>query len=202
MSRKAYFNKAADTWDKKYCTHELATFLEKILPEFGLKPGQTVLDVGTGTGVLIPFLLQAIGSSGSITAVDYAENMVEKCKSKYSHLQNVTIKVQDVEELDLPNESFDAVTCFGLFPHLENKEKALYHMSRVLKPEGRFIIAHALSSLEIKAHHSEASSAVVHDVLPERQEMIKLLESAGFKNIYIRDELGCYLCLSRKEARD
>lgn len=128
MSRKAYFNEAADTWDEKYCTHELATFLEKILPEFGLKPGQSILDVGTGTGVLIPFLLQAIGSSGSITAVDYAQKMVEKCKSKYSHLPNVAIEVQDVEELNYP-ESFDAATCFGLFPHLENKEKALYNIN-------------------------------------------------------------------------
>jgi demethylmenaquinone methyltransferase/2-methoxy-6-polyprenyl-1,4-benzoquinol methylase len=148
--------------------------------------------------MLIPFLLQAIGPSGSIKAIDYAEKMVKIFRSKYSHLQNVTIELQDMEKLNLPSESFDAVTCFGLFPHLESKGQALYHMNRVLKPGGKLIIAHALSSTEIKAHHNSASSAVVHDVLPERFELRNLLKSAGFIEIFIEDEPGCYLCLSTK----
>ena len=76
MSRKAYFNEAANTWDEKYYTPELASFLEKIVPKFGLSSGQSILDVGTGTGILIPYLVQAVGRSGSITAIDYAEEMV------------------------------------------------------------------------------------------------------------------------------
>ena len=199
MSRKAYFNEAADTWDKRFCTSELTVFIEKLVPKFGLKPGQNILDAGAGTGVLIPFLLQAIGPSGSITAIDYTEKMVKLCKSKYSHIQNVTIELQDVEELNLSSESFDVITCFGLFPHLENKEKALYHINRVLKTGGKFIIAHALSSAEIKAHHNIVSSAVAHDVLPEKPEMMRLLKNAGFVGIHIKDETKCYLCLSTKQ---
>ena len=76
-ARRTYFNKLAETWDKTYCTDELLTFLEDFVPKFGLKLGERVLDVGTGTGILIPFLLKAVGSSGFITAVDFAENMVE-----------------------------------------------------------------------------------------------------------------------------
>jgi len=68
----------------------------------------------------------------------------------------------------------------------------------VLKPGGRLIIAHALSSLEIRSHHSKASSAVAHDILPEEQEMKRLLSNAGFNRIYIKDEPGSYLCLSIK----
>ena len=198
MKRKSYFNEAASTWDEKFYTPELAKFLGKLVPNFGLKPGQNILDVGTGTGILIPFLLQAIGPAGSITAIDYAEKMVQTCRSKYSQLKNVTIKLQDVEELDLPPESFDAVICFGLFPHLEDKEQALYHIHRVLKPSGKLIIAHALSSAEIKAHHNSTSSAVVHDVLPEESEMKRLLKCTGFIKISIKDDPGCYLCLSTR----
>ena len=124
-SRKAYFNEAAETWDQRFCTLKLAGFLERLVSRFGLKPGYSVLDVGTGTGVLIPFLLQAIGPTGSVTAIDFAERMVQLCRSKHSHLKNVTAKLHDVEEEDLPPASYDAVTCFGLFPHLEKKEKAL-----------------------------------------------------------------------------
>jgi len=198
LARKAYFNEAAKDWDKRYCTLELVARLEKLVPRFGLELGQRVLDAGTGTGVLIPFLLRAIGPSGHITAIDYAEKMIQKCKAKYSHIPNVAIELQDVEELDLPSDFFDVVTCFGLFPHLENKEKALRHMNRVLKHGGKLIIAHALSSSEIKSQHRDASLAVNHDVLPEEDEMRLMLKRADFNDIYIRDEPGCYLCSSTK----
>jgi cyclopropane fatty-acyl-phospholipid synthase-like methyltransferase len=197
MSRKAYFFQAAETWDQKYCTPELEAFLEKLLPNFGLKPGQTVLDAGTGTGVLIPFLLTAIGSTGSITAIDYSENMIQKFRSKFANCQNVRIELQDVEELDLPPESFDAAICFGLFPHLERKAQALMNLNRVLKRRGRLVIAHALSSAEIKAHHKGAVP-VAQDHLPEETEMKHMLRQAGFSNIHIKDEPALYLCLATK----
>jgi len=198
MSRKAYFNHAAETWDQKFYTSELETFLMKFVKKFDLKRGQHVLDVGTGTGILIPFLLQIIGESGSIFAIDYAEKMVEKCKLKYSHIKNVEIKLLDVEKDKLPSESFDAVTCFGLFPHLEHKEKALKNIYQAMKPEGHLIIAHALSSKEIKTHHQKAASPILSDKLPEKVEMTRLLKSVGFNKIHVEDGQGSYLCSSTK----
>src|SRR5450759_502974 len=198
MSRQAYFNQLADSWDKRFQTEALSTFLEKLVPTFGLVPGQKILDVGTGTGVLIPFLLKAIGPTGQVSAIDYAEKMVKICKSKYAHLPNVNVTVQQVETLDFQSQTFDAVICFGLFPHIENKEEALRHMNRVLKTNGRLIIAHALSSAEIKAHHHNASSVVAHDVLPTSAVMEKLLTQAGFGKIHIIDKPGQYLNLSIK----
>jgi len=198
MSRKAYFNEVAKAWDERFCTPDLASFLEKLVPMFVLKPGQNVLDVGTGTGVLIPYLIQAVGQSGSVTAIDYSEKMVQICRAKHSHFKNVIVKLQDIEEDDLPPESFDAVTCFGLFPHLDKKERALRNMNRALRPGGILIIAHALSSEEIKEHHNRASPSVTNDMLPEKADLIKLLRRTGFAKIRIKDEPGCYLCMSTK----
>jgi len=198
MSRKTYFNKAANSWDKRFHTPRLSSFLEKLVTQFGLEHGQNILDVGTGTGVLIPYLIKEVGPAGSVTAIDYSENMIQICKTKHSHLKNVNVELKDIEEDAFPTESFDAVICFGVFPHLENKEKALRNINHLLKADGTLIIAHALSNEELKAHHNIASSAVVHDMLPEKAEMTQLLEQTGFAEISIKDEPGCYLCIANK----
>ena len=197
-ARRTYFNKLAETWDKTYCTDELLTFLEDFVPKFGLKLGERVLDVGTGTGILIPFLLKAVGSSGFITAVDFAENMVEICREKFAHFHNINVECQQIEELGLPFESFDAVVCFGVFPHLEDKGRALFQINRVLKTGGKLIIAHALSSREIRDHHRNASSVVAVDELPQLDELEKLLKRFGFEEIRVVDKPGEYLNLSSK----
>ena len=198
MSKKTYFNEQANSWDERFCTPNLSSFLEKLVPQFGLEPGQNILDVGTGTGVLIPYLIQAVGAAGSVTAIDYSENMIQICKTKHSHLKNVSVELKNIEEDAFPTESFDTVICFGTISHLENKEKALRNITHMLKPGGTLIIAHALSSEELKAHHNSASSSIVNDVLPEEAEMIQLLQQMGFAEIRIKDEPGCYLCIARK----
>ena len=198
MSAKEYFNKAAKTWDEMFYTPSLSSFLENLVPQFGIDTEQTVLDMGTGTGVLIPYLIQAVGPSGSITAIDYSEKMVQICKSKHSHLKNVSITVGNIEEDVFPAESFDVVTCFGVFPHLENKQKALQNINNLLKPGGKLVIAHALGSEELNAHHKKVSKQVAHVMLPKKTEMTKLLEQAGFSGVSIKDEPGCYLCLAHK----
>jgi len=155
-ARQKFFNQAAQNWDKEFSTPQLHTFLKQFVPSFGLSAGQHVLDVGTGTGILIPFLHNAVGSKGHIAAIDYAPNMADICKAKYAYLSNVSIIIADAEKLEFPDESFDAVTCFGLFPHLDNKKAALTQFHRVLKSQGTLVIGHALSSTEIRRHHQRA----------------------------------------------
>ncbi len=196
--RQDYFNQAAKNWDREYDTPELGDFLRQFVPAFKLLSGQRVLDVGTGTGILIPFLLEAVGSNGHITAIDYAQNMVEICKRKFSHLPNVSVMVADSENLQLLDASFDVITCFGLFPHLDKKEAALRQFNRVLKSKGRLIIAHALSSTEVKRIHQSGSQEIVSDILPRETKMRRLLKQAGFTGVRILDKPGSYLCTSTK----
>lgn len=197
-SRQTYFNTVASTWDQRYYSPELAQWLTQVVPTWGLQRDDHVLDVGTGTGLLIPFIQQVIGPSGSIAAIDYADHMVQICRSKYGHLSNVTIKLQNIEDLDFPSASFNAITCFGVFPHIDYKVLALEHFYRVLKSGGKLIIAHALSRAEINAHHQNTEPAVANDLLPDASEMQRLLHSVGFIDISVTDACRYYLCLSMK----
>jgi len=196
-NRQLFFNELAETWEKRFHTKDLMAFLEKLVPMFGFRNGQKILDVGTGTGILIPFLLHEVDPCGQVVAIDFAEKMIKECRSKHD-FSNVSFAVQKIEQIDYPSESFDAVVCFGVFPHLESRVAALRQINRVLKPEGRLIIAHALSSEEIKAHHQNSSSVVAQDMLPKSSEMRRLLKKMGFFRITITDKPGCYLCLSSK----
>ena len=85
-SRQSFFNELAETWESRFHTKELVNFLEKLVPMFGLRSGQKILDVGTGTGILIPFLLQEVGASGHIVAIDFAAKMVEVCRLSLIHI--------------------------------------------------------------------------------------------------------------------
>lgn len=185
----------ADNWEAQFTSQEML-FLKDLAPKFGLKEGQRILDAGTGTGILIPFLLKAVGSSGHITAIDYAEKMIKICESKFGSNPNVTFKVDDIEASSLPSSHFDAVICFGLFPHLEHKDQALNQLNRVLRVAGKLIIAHALSSSEIQTRHESLSPIVALDVMPTKRQMKQMLKTAGFGKIQLTDKPRLYLCIS------
>ena len=198
INKKEYFDNVAQTWDERFNTPKLSSFLEKLVPQFDLDQGQSILDVGTGTGVLIPYLVKAVGQDGSITAVDNSKKMIQVCRTKHPHLKNLHIMQGNIEKNAFSTETYDAVICFGVFPHLTNKEKSLQNINCSLKPGGKLIIAHALSSKELKAHHNNTSLTIMDDVLPEKAEMKRLLEHTGFVETIIKDEPGCYLCKTYK----
>jgi ubiquinone/menaquinone biosynthesis C-methylase UbiE len=198
MDKKTFFNEMATTWDQHFYTPGLKQNLEALVPLFHLRPGSKVLDVGAGTGGIIPYLLQAIGPEGSIWSVDFAEKMVAIGREKFKDEPRVQYHLAAVESLPFAREFFDPIVCFGAFPHFANKELALKEMHRVLIADGTLIIAHALSSQEIKQHHMGAGP-VSRDFLPEESEMRRLLETTGFQAIQLIDRPKRYLCEAQKK---
>ncbi len=189
----------AATWDQHFYTPGLKEQLETSVPLFHLRPGSKVLDVGAGTGGIIPFLLQAIGPEGSVWAVDFAAKMVEIGREKFKDEPRVHYYLAAVEALPFADEFFHHIVCFGAFPHFAHKHLALQEMHRVLMIDGTLIIAHALSSQEIKKHHMGAAP-VSHDFLPEESEMNSLLDTAGFRVLQLIDRPKGYLCEAQKRS--
>jgi ubiquinone/menaquinone biosynthesis C-methylase UbiE len=197
MDKKTFFNEMATTWDQRFYIPELKERLPGLVSLFHLRPGSRVLDVGAGTGGIIPYLLQAIGPEGSIWAIDFAEEMVKVGRKKFHGEPRVIFELTSVEALPYLNEFFDHIVCFGAFPHFEDKARALEEMARVLKVQGTLIIAHALSSQEIRQHHM-AAGPVSQDFLPEEMEMRRLLQGTGFQLLQLMDRPKRYLCEAQK----
>jgi len=123
---RTYFNEQADSWDENVAEKDAAK-LEQMAGRLELKPGSMVLDVGTGTGVFIPYLFDSIGKKGRIVALDIAEEMLKKARTKRFD-GNIDYLQADIGEIPLPDGTFDSVVCYSSFPHFQDKPGGLILM--------------------------------------------------------------------------
>lgn len=192
---KQFFNARAATWDEKVAEKDVSR-LEAMLARIEILPGDAVLDVGTGTGVFVPFLLKKIGSRGRLVCLDFAEGMLDIAREK-NFSGNISFLCADIENSGLPDGTFDAVVCYSVFPHFDNKPKALSEICRILQPGSRLFIAHTSSRQAINDIHRSLPEVCGH-VFPENEEMQHLLSEAGFVDIYISEGREHYFLSARK----
>lgn len=112
-------------------------FYQKIWDHGLCLEGQTVLDIGTGTGVL-PRNLYARGAN--FTGIDVSQNQITQAiKLSKSNNMNIDFQCISAEKINFPNETFDIVTacqCFTYFDHTALSP----HLSKLLKPDGKFAV--------------------------------------------------------------
>ena len=192
---RAYFNEKADTWDETIAEKDTAK-LERMVKRLNLKPGSTILDIGTGTGVFLPFVLNEIGNGGRIIALDVAGEMLLRARAK-GFDGSIDYLCTDVMDIPLEDGIFDAIVCYSSFPHFQNKPKALAEMNRVIRSGGRMLICHTKSRSTINEIHSQIP-AVKNDLIPDTDKMRPMLSAAGFPEISIEDNSDSYLASARK----
>ena len=192
---RVYFNEKAATWDKTVAERD-STKRERMAKCLKIKPGSIVLDVGTGTGVFIHFLLREMGKGGRIIALDFAEKMLRRARAKGFN-GNIDYLCADVTNIPLGNEIFDIIVCYSSFPHFQDKSRALAEMNRVIKRGGRLLICHTSSRASINEIHRQIP-AVENDIIPDKSEVQEVLSMAGFVDIKIEDDSESYLVSARK----
>jgi hypothetical protein len=89
------------------------------------------------------------------------------------------------------------VICHQVFPHFANQADALVKISSMLKPGGRLVISHFISSAEINEVHRKAGSAVEHDLMPSPRIMLRMLGQCGFEIVNWLDDSEGYLLKAR-----
>lgn len=194
MSRE-YFNSRAPSWDEKVAERDVSK-LATMAGRIDIKSGDTVLDVGTGTGVFVPFLLEKIGRQGRLVCLDYAEKMLGIAQSK-QFKGNISFLCADIENSGLPGDSFDAVVCYSVFPHFRDKPRALGEIYRILKQNSCMYICHTSSREAINKIHRSLPEVGDH-LLPDNEATRWMLSSAGFKGISIFDKPDSYFISALK----
>jgi arsenite methyltransferase len=115
-----------------------------------IKKGELVLDVGCGAGVDTIVAAIMAGPEGKAVGMDLTTEMLERAREnlRKASLENVTFQEGSAEDLPFPEASFDAVISNGVFNLVPDKVRALKEVRRVLKPNGRFMLADQVLTIE------------------------------------------------------
>jgi ubiquinone/menaquinone biosynthesis C-methylase UbiE len=166
--------------------------LEKIVEHGRINRGDTVLDVGSGTGILIPIIKKY--EPQWIYACDLSEAMLEELKrKKYPGVETI---VADVRDLGLPDSSVDVVFINACYGNIVDKPGAFSNLSRMMKPQGRMVISHPLGKSFIRSMRERASFPL--DAFPEKSEAERLFRPFGFEIETFMDEPSLYILVASK----
>jgi ubiquinone/menaquinone biosynthesis C-methylase UbiE len=180
LAKLRFFEDRAPRWDTDHRSPSEDARITLIRPHFGLREGDLVLDIGCGTGKIVPFLLEAVGESGRVLEVDFSLKMLAAGRAKQVGT-NVHFLQADAQAPALRDRALDGIVCFALFPHIDDKHAALRGFARNLKPGRPLVIGHTMGRAELNAFFRKVGDPLDKDNLPENEDMLSLLSEAGFE---------------------
>jgi ubiquinone/menaquinone biosynthesis C-methylase UbiE len=169
-----------------------------------LQPGQQILDVATGTGIIAIAASETVGSTGKVIGVDFTPGMLAQARRKITAagLQNIELIEADVERINFKDEQFDAIFCATAIVLLSDINAALHKWYRWLKKGGTVAFScwsatSFFTPVIIKVCAKYGFSLPnLHEPLGSAQKCRLLLQEVGFRDIDIKTEqFGSYLSL-------
>lgn len=157
------------------------------LAEF--KPGETVLDLGSGGGIDVLLSARRVGSAGKAYGLDMTDEMLALANEnkRKSGIENVEFLKGEIESIPLPDNSVDVIISNCVINLSADKGKVLGEAFRVLKPGGRFAVSDVVTRGEILAEIRQSVLAWVGCIAGalEEDDCRGLLAQAGFEKIAI-----------------
>ncbi len=173
-----FFDKLAPQWDANE-VRSTPQRVKSILGKLPIRKGSNVLDLGTGTGVLVPYLSEMVGENGHVTAIDLSEGMLNIAKEKYGYLKNVEFLKIDFEEEQIP-DIYDVVMLYSVYPHLHAPSHTMEWLFKMnMNPDGVIVIAFPCDEKFINDIHHERKSESDH--LPPAPVLAERIRLWGFK---------------------
>src|SRR5690606_17872941 len=123
-------------------SREVFQHRRKILEACRIEPGQTVADIGAGTGLFTRMLSDAVGDKGRVIAVDIAKEFLDHIQATSAKLgqKNVETVLCTADSTELPENSVDVAFICDTYHHFEFPLKTMASLRRALKPGGRVIV--------------------------------------------------------------
>jgi SAM-dependent methyltransferase len=142
--QRSQWRDAADAWDWyfEWYSQAFAPLMAWCGDAIAAAPGMRVLDVAAGSGQPSLTIAPRLQPGGTILGIDFSPEMVAVAerRARQTGATNVSFRTMDAEQLELPDASFDAVTCACGLIFFPDAHRALAEMRRVLKPDGRVAI--------------------------------------------------------------
>ena len=154
-----------------------------------LKPGETVLDLGSGGGIDVLLSARRVGPSGKAYGLDMTDDMlaVARENQRQAGVENVEFLKGEIESIPLPDNSVDVVISNCVINLSADKERVLREAFRVLKPGGRFAVSDVVARGEVPDAVRDSMALWVGCIAGalEENEYIAKLAKAGFTAISV-----------------
>ncbi|TML15097.1 MAG: methyltransferase domain-containing protein [Actinobacteria bacterium] len=201
---RAVWEAMAQGWEDRHAYFEerARPVAERMIERLAPTPGQTILDVAAGTGVVGFAAAGLVVSDGRVIVSDFSQAMVDAATRRAAELGlvNVECRVLDAEQLDLPDDAVDGVLCRWGYMLMADPKAALNESRRVLRRGGRLSCAVfgapeqnpwvALPSKVLHEHgHMPAPDAGAPGILAlaDRGRLRRLFVQAGFSEPHVEE---------------
>jgi arsenite methyltransferase len=157
-----------------------------------IKPGDTVLDLGSGAGNDVFVARGLVGEKGTVIGIDMTPEMIERAEANRKKLQyaNVEFRLGDIEAMPVDARSVNVVVSNCVLNLVPDKAKAFAELYRVLKPGGHFAVSDIVLIGELPAaikRAAEMYAGCVSGAL-QKEEYLSLIRKAGFVGVQVKKE--------------
>ena len=168
-----YFDEMAPIWDNAVRHNKIQ--IRDIIKLSNMNEGDKVLDIGSGTGVLVDYIRE-VNKSGEIYEIDNSQKMLNMARAKNYNDKHIRFLKMNIED-DLLNEIFDVIIFYNTLPYINNKSEMIKNISnKNLRVGGRIVIFHNNGEKEINLSHSCGDKRICSAYLPSFDHLLDSID--------------------------